>query len=422
MDPWSEIALYVGVGAALVLLSGFFSGSEVALFALRRIDREQMARSTRPADRRVMALLQQPRRLIATVLVGNEALNGTLAALAVVALGRLAADLGDAARAALAIAIALPIVVLFGEVTAKTIALKSPIGWARGAARALHVFSLVVAPLRWIVHGLSELLLRPLGSAARIRPSRDLSEEEFRTLVDAGSAQGQVDARERRIIHRVFEFGDKNVGQVMTPRDKIVALSYDLPMARLVREVAARGFSRIPIYQRSLDNVRGVLNAKDLVPALAGQVPARSLSELLHEPLFVPRTTPIKRLFRTFKQRKVHLALVVNEYGKVLGLVTMDDLLSQLFGAIRDEREGQQRAASRGGRGGRTPVPGQLPTTGGEPAADEGGAAPEEGFADLTPPPVDPAQASLVLRELAELEDERTPPPVEQLDRHGGKS
>ena len=174
--------------------------------------------------------------------------------------------------------------------------------------------------------------------AARTRPARDLSEQEFRSLVDAGSAQGQVDARERRLIHRVFEFSDKNVGQVMTPRDRIFALSYDLPMQRLVKELAARGFSRVPIYQKSLDNVRGIVNAKDLVRAAAGQPPSKPLGEMLHEPLFVPRTTPVKRLFLTFKQKKVHMAIVVSEYGKVLGLVTMDDLLAQIFGVIRDER------------------------------------------------------------------------------------
>jgi CBS domain-containing protein len=182
------------------------------------------------------------------------------------------------------------------------------------------------------------VVLGPFGAAARQRPAHDLSEEEFRTLVDAGSVQGQVDARERRLIHRVFEFNDKNVGQVMTPRDRIFALSYDLPAQRLVKELAARGFSRVPIYQRSLDNVRGILNAKDLVRTAAGQPLGRPLGELLHEPLFVPRTTPIKRLFLTFKQKKVHMAIVVSEYGKVLGLVTMDDLLAQIFGRLRDER------------------------------------------------------------------------------------
>src|SRR6185295_14459022 len=129
----------------------------------------------------------------------------------------------------------------------------------------LQLFSLLVTPVRLLLQLVAGILLRPLGDAVRARPVRDLSEQEFRTLVDAGSAQGQVDARERRLIHRVFEFSDKNVGQVMTPRERIFALSYDLPMQRLLREVAARGFSRVPIYQKSLDNIRGILNSKDLV-------------------------------------------------------------------------------------------------------------------------------------------------------------
>src|SRR4029079_2553815 len=107
----------------------------------------------------------------------------------------------------------------------------------------------------------------------RAKPAKDLTKEEFKSLVDVGSAQGQVDARERRLIHRVFEFADKNVGQIMTPREKMFALTYDLPMARLAKEVAARGFSRVPLYQKSVDNIRGILNAKDLVRAAAGTPP-----------------------------------------------------------------------------------------------------------------------------------------------------
>jgi putative hemolysin len=425
VEVWRDIAPYLGVAAALVLASGFFAGTEVALFALRRVDREQMSRSGRASDKVVLELLGQPRRLIATVQIGNEAVKALLAVVVLLAAARVLTEATTFALAAIAVAITLPVAVLFGEVTAKTLALKAPMGWARGAGRILYGFALLAAPVRWVTGGIAEVLLKPFGSAARSRPATGLSEEEFKTLIDAGSAQGQVDARERRIIHRVFEFSDKNVGQVMTPRDKIVALSYDLPMARLVKEVAAKGFSRIPIYQRSLDNIRGILNAKDLVPALAGQAPARTLSELLHEPLFVPRTTPIKRLFRTMKQKKIHLAVVVNEYGKVLGLVSMDDLMSQLFGAIRDEREGQQKAAARRGRGGRTPVPGTVPATpetGPVPLTDpsdvrEVTPTPDDGgFSELTPPPVDPEQASRALHDLAELEDERTPPPVDTME------
>lgn len=439
MDLLRDIGPYLGLAAVLVLASVFFSGTEVALFALRRTEREQMSRSKRRADQIVLGMLTAPRRVILTVLIGNELAGATIAAVCVHVLGQ-TSELEDLPRAGIALAITIPVVVLLGAVTAKTLALKAPMGWARVAGPVLQAVGVAIAPARWIVAGLSEVFLRPLGQNSRPRPERDLSEEEFRTLVDAGSAQGQVDARERRIIHRVFEFGDKTVGQVMTPRDKIVALSYDLPMARMVKEAAAKGFSRVPIYQRSLDNVRGVLNAKDLVKVTAGLAPARALGDLLHEPLFVPRTTPIKRLFRTFKQKKVHLAMVVNEYGKVLGLVTMDDLLAQLFGQLRDERDALQRSSSGRGRQDRTPVPGSVPVpqslgvdTGPVPLMEQAALAGETGLAseaeettgvgDELPEPsssltsmLDPIARAQRLHEMSSLDDERTPPPVDLID------
>jgi len=331
----AELELAVPLAIACLVASAFFSGTEAALFSIRALERGQLAHGRRLTDRRILAMLERPRRLVATVLVGTEACNSVLAVLAFAVLAR-RFDRWPALW--LAIAVALPLIVLGAELTAKTLAANAPLAWSRLGVLPLAAFALIVAPVRIVVQAIAAVVLAPFGGIARLRPQRDLSEEEFRTLVDAGSAQGQVDARERRLIHRVFEFNDKNVGQVMTPRDRIFALSYDLPAQRLVRELAARGFSRVPIYQRSLDNVRGILNAKDLVRTAAGQPLGRPLGELLHEPLFVPRTTPVKRLFLTFKQKKVHMAVVVSEYGKVLGLVTMDDLLAQIFGVLRDER------------------------------------------------------------------------------------
>lgn len=339
----ADLAVAIPLAIACIAVSAFCSGTEVALFSIRRTEREQLAGGKRFLDRRIAELLEQPRRLIATVLVGNEACNSVLLVLAWLVLGRWF-EIWEAFGLAFGGAL---LVVLITEVTAKTIAAKAPLAWSRLSVLPLAGFSLLMLPARLVVQGVSALVLKPFGIAARARSPRDLSEEEFRTLVDAGSAQGEVDARERRLIHRVFEFNDKNVGQVMTPRERIFALSYDLPAQRLVKEIAARGFSRVPIYtgQKSLDNVRGILNAKDLVRTTAGQPLGRPLGELLHEPLFVPRTTPVKRLFLTFKQKKVHMAIVVSEYGKVLGLVTMDDLLSQIFGVLRDERAALQNLA-----------------------------------------------------------------------------
>ena len=397
-----EIITLVAIAIGLLLASGFFSGAEVALFGLRRVDREQLTNSGRPVDALVKRLIGQPKRLVVSVLIGNEVVGMTMAAIAAHLWGPAWPEAAPWGIAALAVLASAAVVILFGEVIPKTLAIQTPIAWARQVAQPIAAFAFVITPVRWILQGLGEIIARPFGGTGRPRAA-DLSEEEFRKLVDAGSADGQVDARERRLIHRVFEFGDKNVGQVMTPRDKIFALAYDLPMARLVKEVAARGFSRVPIYQRSLDNIRGILNAKDLVKATAGEAPARVLSELLHEPLYVPRTTPVARLFHTFKQKKVHLALVVSEYGKLLGLVTMDDLLALLFGDIYEERDNLQRGARRG-RGGRTPLPGAMPTidqsaqvalvdssADGVPAlvTSDGATEPEPDPRDLTPPPED---------------------------------
>jgi len=363
----SELELAIPLAVVCVLVSAFCSGTEVALFSLRRVDREQLAQSELASDRRILRMLERPRRLIATVLIGAQALNSLLAVLVLgVVLAR--SPHGLWANGGLALGITLPFVVLISEVTAKTLAAKSPLKWARAAAGPLWLFYWLVTPVRLLVHYSSELVLRPLGASARTRPARDLSEAEFRTLVDAGSAQGQVDARERRLIHRMFEFNDKNVGQVMTPRERMFALAYDLPAQRLVKEVAARGFSRVPVYQKSLDNIRGIINAKDLVRAAAKQPLGKPFADLLHEPLFVPRTTPVKRLFLTFKEKKVHMAVVVSEYGKVLGLVTMDDLLAQIFGALRDERADLQNSIPPGAR---TRV--RTPPTGNRPGSNPGG-------------------------------------------------
>ncbi|MFT3691839.1 MAG: hemolysin family protein [Kofleriaceae bacterium] len=380
----TELEIAIPLAVLCVLVAGFCSGTEVALFSLRRVDREQLARSESSRDKRIVALLERPRRLIATVLIGNEACAGVLAVIAFQLIERYF-SLGSPWLCALvALGVTLPIFVLLAEVTAKTIASKAPLVWARWCAPLLTLLTVLFTPVRWIINVLAEIILRPLGQSARTRPARDLSEQEFKSLVDAGSARGEVDARERRLIHRVFEFSDKNVGQVMTPRDRIFGLSYDLPTSRLVKELAARGFSRVPIYQKSLDNIRGVVNAKDLVRAAAGHGIQKPLGEMLHEPLFVPRTTPVKRLFLTFKQKKVHMAVVVSEYGKVLGLVTMDDLLAQIFGVIRDERA-ELQASLPGIRVNR--VAAQRPDTGPIPKLDESSPVPKLDQAETTPVP-----------------------------------
>ena len=323
------------------------------MFSLRRVDREQMAQSQRPTDSLILKLLALPRRLIATLLIGNELVNVSISTVVASMAPLLYPGRSDLELTFLATFTALPVLLLLGEITPKTIAIKTSVGWAHRVVRVLWWFSILITPIRWVVLLAADIVLRAFGGSTRQGMLRDLSEEEFKTLVDAGNAEGQVDARERRLIHRVFEFGDKKVGQIMEPRKNLFALSYDLPMAQLVRQVAQRGYSRVPIFKKSLDHIVGVLHAKDLVVTRWSESSgARRLSSLLREPLYVPSSLPAEHLFHTFKQRKIHLALVVNEYGKLIGLVTMEDLLEELFGEIRDEREQQKASAEADAIGG----------------------------------------------------------------------
>src|SRR5262249_56798230 len=163
-------------------------------------------------------------------------------------------------------------------------------------------------------------------------PARAIDEAEFRALVDVGSEEGTLEAAERRLIHNVFAFGDRTVAEIMTPVKKVVSLSYDLPIARLVAEVARAGFSRIPIHRGRKEDIIGILFAKDLVGTSTGRLKGRSVKDLLHPPMYVPKTTKCDRLFREFQRKRTHLALVVDEYGRLVGLGTMGDLLIALFG------------------------------------------------------------------------------------------
>ena len=379
-----SVATTLIVIAALLTCSMFFSGTEVAMFGLRRVDREMLGQSKRASDRLILAMLARPRRLIATILCGNESINVSMSAVMAGLVDNMFPHRGEAELAMLATAMALPLLLFIGEITPKTVAFKAPVPWSRAAVRPLWLFGVLVTPVRLVVTGIANVLTRPFGGGGGRSGQRDpLSEAEFKALVDAGSEEGQVDARERRLIHKVFEFGDKTVAEAMVPRSRVFALSYELPVARLTQEIAARGFSRVPIYQKTPDNIRGVLHAKDLLIQGTPGTPVRRLQELLHEPLFVPQTTPLERMFRVFKQRKMHMALVVNEYGKLAGLVTMEDLLEQLFGDIRDERE-HQKARVQARTGGTQPVPktdqgeahGVLPRDGGSgPGGDRPGGA-----------------------------------------------
>ena len=330
----------------LLICSGFFSGSETAFFSLGRIERYRIAREKGSiALRWIHDLIQQPRRLLITILIGNECVNITASAVSAKLSHDLCSRLFPAVaedtvllETLVAAAFILPLILIFGEVTPKTVALLNPRRFAKAAVVPLTLFARAVAPVRLLLESLASGIVRAtLGES----PPADqaITEREFRSMVDLSKLGGELGETEQEFIHNIFEFGETQVSELMTSRADMVCLHADQPLPEALRTVEEHHFSRIPVYHRDMDDIVGILYAKDLLrDALeADRGEPWSLRQKVRKPSFIPQTKRANDLFREFRTTQVHLAMVVDEYGGVAGLVTMDDLLEDLFGDIIDE-------------------------------------------------------------------------------------
>ena len=316
----------------LMCVSAFFSASEVALFSLRRSRIDHLKTQGLSIAQTISDLLARPRRLIITILIGNETVN--LAAAAIVA--SLVITLAGDGYKWLAILIMTPILMIFGEITPKSIALRRPERVSRWVGRPLAAFAVAATPLRWIFRNASEWIIRIL-SGGRQTADNILSEDEFRTWVDMGHEVGELEEQERKLIHNVFEFSDTLVSEIMVPRPDIFLLSYQMEIPRILQAIRKNPHSRIPVYRSHPGNVAGILHTKDLLPLVRGSMTPKAGTPLpLREPFFIPPSKKVSDLFHDFKQLKTHIALVVDEFGDLDGLVTLEDVLEELFEAISD--------------------------------------------------------------------------------------
>lgn len=329
----------------LLACAGFFSGTETALLSLSLPQREALRQAKDSASRRILWLLSNPRRLITTIILGNELTNILLSELmtdVVTGLWRLfpSTNLGIGSRDALIALVAtfltVPALVTVGELIPKTIGIKIAERWSRAVSGPTMVLTYALALPRLIISGIAAAVLWLFGQRPQYREGGApvLSQTQLRTLVDLGSAEGELKGPEAQLIHNVLDFGDTTVGEIMTPAKDVFALPMDLPLSRLVESVARQRYSRVPMYRGRRDNVQGIVFAKDLVGYSYGDLEGRPLVDLLHPALFVPRRAKCDRVFREFQRRRIHIAMVVDEYGRLAGLVTMEDLLHSLFGDL----------------------------------------------------------------------------------------
>jgi putative hemolysin len=317
----------------LFFLSGFFASSEAALFSLTSLHLHKMREENSPFYNLVQKLIQLPKRLLITIIVANETVNILMSS---VMAGIFIYILGDRGKWA-AIAVTTPALLVFGETIPKTLAKMNPIRFSSFVSPLLSFIYRIESPVVAFLDGVSGRIIRLLGFGERQAPG--LLESEFRTLIDVGLEEGVLNRSQRDLIHRIFELGDTPVADIMTPRVDMFGIPLDTPVGRLKDEIIGYAYSRIPVYKDNPDNIIGVLYAKDLLTSLSQGNELNGISPLLRKPYFVPLERSAESLLKDFQKRKMHMAIAVDEYGGIAGLVTMEDILEALFGDIYDERD-----------------------------------------------------------------------------------
>jgi putative hemolysin len=323
----------------LILCGAFFGAAETALFAASRMT---LRRLRDEGDRRAVVahkLLEDPGNLLTTLLAGNTIANvGSSVVATSIALSLLGRRTGEL----VAFVGATVLVLLFGEIAPKTLAVRYADQFALRVAGPIRVVGRLLTPLVRMLSLVGTVIARPFGGAITLRAPL-VTEEQLRFLVQVGEEEGVLEEKEREMIHSIFEFGDTVVREVMRPRVDLIAVPAKATINEALGQVMESGHSRLPVYEGSIDTVVGVVYVRDLLPALRQGRFDQPVSEVQRPPYFVPETKKVDELFRDMQRRKVSVAIVVDEYGGTAGLVTMEDLLEEIVGEIRDEYDLEEK-------------------------------------------------------------------------------
>ncbi len=357
----------------IVAANGFFVAAEYGLVTVRRTRLQELEAQGSRRARRVLRLLDSPPRFISSIQLGV-----TLSSLALGAIGEPVVSqllkrpldllpqswhtgVADTISVILAFTILTYFHVVMGEIVPKSFTLGHPERVALLSAGPISVFHAIFRPFIWVLVRSSAAVLGWFGETAQTGVALVHSEEELKMLVTASHEKGVLEEDEQEMLHKVFEFADKDAVDVMVPRPDVVAVRVDLPVPEMLRLVLAHPFTRYPVYEGDLDDIVGVLHVRDLFSALHERgLQNVDVRAILRDAIMVPETKPLDELLAEFQRTSNHLAIVVDEYGSVEGLVTLEDLLEEIVGEIGDEFDLPDAGVRRLGRG-RVRIGGSFP-------------------------------------------------------------
>jgi putative hemolysin len=327
----TKIPVFFGLFVLSLGVSAFFAGAETALVSLSRIDLQRMREK---GDRRgalIRVLKSRTSALLATILIGQ---NLALSSASALATAIATAWVGERWGVPAAILVSTVTLFVFAEMTPKAIGAASPVPISRAVAVPMTWIMKVFSPVVTLVVQLTTRALRLLGIAEK-PPA--LTEEEMKSVFNLGEDEGVIHGEEKRLLHNVLAFGDRTVRDIMVPRTRVVAVPDTAPFSDVRMLLREHKLSRLPVYRSTLDNVIGILHAKDLFDVTDEEEKAFTLEKYLDPPFLVPEFKPAEDLFREMRRRRTHMAIVVDEFGGTAGLVTIEDAIEELLGPIQDE-------------------------------------------------------------------------------------
>ena len=315
---------------SLICMSAYFSATETAFSSLNRIRLKNRADEGDAKAALALKLSEDYDHLLSTILIGNNIVNITATTVSAVLFTKL---VGEGYGPTMSTVVLTVVVLIFGEITPKSIAKESPERFAMWSSPLLRVFLVLLRPLNFLFSQWKRLIKRVI----RTSDDQGITEEELITMVSEAESEGGLDEHESELIRSAIEFGDLEVEDILTPRVDLVAISEDAPMEEVAATFTESGYSRLPVYRRSVDEIIGVLHEKDFYAARY-----RGESTLKHAIGPAYYTTPnacIDDLLRVLQKEKMHMAVVVDEYGGTEGIVTMEDIVEELVGEIWDEHD-----------------------------------------------------------------------------------
>jgi len=313
----------------LVTLSAYFSATETAFTSLNRIRLKTRAEDGNERAAKTLAMAEQYDKILSTILIGNNIVNISATTVATVLFTKFFHEYGPT----ISTVVLTVVILIFGEISPKSLAKESPERWAMMATPLLRAFQIVLAPLNFLF-GLWKKLL-----SALIHKSEDdgITEEELVGMVDQAENEGGLDEHESELIRAAIEFNDLEVSEILTPRVDLVAVEENASDEEVARVLAESGYSRLPVYKESIDNIIGVIHEKDFYAARYRGINA--LSEIMGSVIYTTGNTKISDLLRILQKNKAHMAVVVDEYGGTEGIATLEDILEELVGEIWDEHD-----------------------------------------------------------------------------------